>query len=230
MRALCLKLRASSSASSPRVLLRFFTRRRKTGGGGWTHAHSPVSWLLCIQRRRRQQQQLCVNACAHGVHRCLTDAQLAGLQPHSPRNEGVRKGISQLFFLPEPSPLFLFFLSYLLSPPRSHTVPPLPASGHSFTASRSARWICTKRQKQIAHSLATAARLPSPHHGCKVLSVCRWEFYSGRSAQPGFCPLFGLLQLQQGKYYVVHRLGFVLRCARWCAVTPSCHTGNLLRK
>lgn len=124
-RALCLKLRASSSssASSPRVLLRFFTRHRKTGGGGWTHAHSPVSWLLCIQ----QQQQLCVNACAHGVHRCLTDAQLAGLQSHSPRNEGVRKGISQLFFYPNPPPFsFFFFLTYLLSPPRSHTVPPSP--------------------------------------------------------------------------------------------------------
>lgn len=119
LRALCSKLLAFSSASSPRVLLRFFTRHPKTGGGGWTHAHSPVSWLLRIQ-------QQCVNACAHGVHRCLTDAQLAGLQPHSLRDEGVRKGISQLFVFTRTLPPFPFFLSYFLSPPRSHTVPPSP--------------------------------------------------------------------------------------------------------
>lgn len=51
----------------------------------------------------------------------------------------------------------------------------------------------------IVNALSVRATTPAASHGCKVLSVCWGEFYSRRPSKLGFCPLFGLLQLQQGE-------------------------------
>lgn len=72
--------------------------------------------------------------------------------------------------------------------------PPSPLS--LLPSARRVRIVNGRNKLISVQSKATAARLLSPHHGCKVLPVCRWEFYSRRTAQYGFCPLFGLLQLQ----------------------------------
>lgn len=86
--------------------------------------------------------------------------------------------------------------------PQQYLIYPNKA-GVSFAASLSlalCAWIVNGRNKlssvqSRATATTTAARLPS-HHGCKILSDRWWEFYPGRSTEPGFCPLFGLLQLQ----------------------------------
>lgn len=80
-------------------------------------------------------------------------------------------------------------------------------------------WIVNGRNKlsSVQSRLQLQLRGSLTHHGCKILSDCRWKFYSGRSTKPGFCPLFGLLQLQQGEKSFPFR-AVVLFCvvrSRW---------------
>lgn len=72
------------------------------------------------------------------------------------------------------------------------------------TRLRGALWIVKPRKARctpVRHSSATLPPPPPPAfcHGCTFLPQCRWKCYSRRTSQPGFLPLFGILQLQQGE-------------------------------
>lgn len=179
----------------------FFPASERGGKRRWTQAEPPVSCLLCIQ------QQLCVNAWAHSVYCCLTDS-LSNLSCGLPQrwsgwSRCRRRGIPKLY----PNPLF-YPPQCLIHPNKAWV---------SFTASLppcvSLRaGIVNGRNKLISVQSRLQLRGSLTHHGCKVLSDCWWEFYSRRTTKPGFCPLFGLLQLQQGEKIPL----FVRCCAHWC--------------
>ena len=171
--------------------------RREGGGPSLSHR---VSWLLCIQ------QQLWVSAWTHGGTApsgtaCSDHSNLLWffspppLLANKTTDSGVEGGYQNFTFSSEPQAARVSVeapekgsgqFRRLFSPPLSLALLP------------SARLDCKRRNKLISAQRVklAAARLASPHHGCKVLSVSWWEFYSRRTAEYGFCPLFGLLQLQ----------------------------------
>lgn len=181
----------------------------RKGGEGWGERREGggpslsrrVSWLLCIQ------QQLWVNAWTHGG----TAPSGTACSDHSKPSYvfffffffareqscrlGYRGGILKLcLFIRTPG-----CKSVGWSPRKGlgSVSPPLFSLSLSPSFSLRVR-IVNGRNKLISAQRVklAAARLASLHHGCKVLSVCWWEFYSRRTAEYGFCPLFGLLQLQ----------------------------------
>lgn len=166
--------------------------------GGGPSLSRRVSWLLCIQ------QQLWVNAWTHGgtapSGTACSDHSSLGAGFFSLAHErscrlGFRGGILKLcLFIRTPG-----CKSVGWSPRKGlgSVSPPLFSLSLSPSFPLRVR-IVNDRNKLISAQRVklAAARLASPHHGCKVLSVCWWEFYSRRTAEYGFCPLFGLLQLQ----------------------------------
>lgn len=135
------------------------------------------------------------SAAPWGTACALSDLRAGSLRHEAPE-PGVEKGISRLN----------------LSPNVSHS--PRQSWGQSrrpsFSPSVSLRaWIVNGKNRQLR---ALQLRDSLSHHGCTILSDCRWKFYSRGATEPGFRSLLGLLQFQQGEQL----LSASLAPPRWC--------------
>lgn len=191
---------------------------RRRGQAAAVRPSAPGAWLLCVQ-------QLLLNAEAKpgAWHRAFKKQQ-PSLPPSCPpllppRRTGTHLGSAAHLSSPRrSSPLLSFLFTCTFPPPLSLAAPPSPPPPLHRPRSRGRLGAPQLRslgglpapQPRGRHLKVDLLNLPAVppsallgpkhRHGCKILPGCGGQLASRRPLQPGLCPVFGLLQLQQGDY------------------------------